>query len=260
MDLKVIYRYYASENMKGRPSYYSKDLSLGSLLRATHQAPGADVIFLVDGEVEPRVRAVMEQYGAIEFISAGTAPRAFNDAIQIPRRKQWDDDALVLLVEDDYLFRPDALAGMLDAADRFPDVDYFAPYCQAVDYPSDPHGLGGEWSEITSTTLTYAGRAGAFKKDERFQRLCVKSGADSDTALFFGLNGHRYFGWGQLLRDTFEKAPAKAMVRRVARSGVRVAVNLSIRRRPSRIRSGKPCRRWEARKASKPKGDTTRSR
>ena len=236
VDLKVVYRYYAGENMKGRPSYYSKDLALASLLRALDPAVAAEVIFMVDGEVSPRVRGVMEKYGSIVFIKGGNSPRAFCGAIPLPRTRGWADDAVVLFCEDDYLWRPDCLTQVVEGAKALPDTAYFAPYALREDFPTPPTGPGPSWLPITSTTMTFAGRVAALKQDERFMRLCVKSGAHFDTALFYALAGKPYFTWGQLARDTIEKDSLKGRAKRVARSGVRVAVNLGTRRRPARQR------------------------
>lgn len=236
MDLKVVYRYYAGENMKGRPSYYSKDLALASFLRALDPALNAEVIFMVDGEVEPRVRGVMEQYGSIVFIKGGNSPRAFCRAIPLPRTRGWADDDIVLFCEDDYLWRPDALTQLQAGAEQFPDMAYFAPYILTSDFVTRPDGSGPSWLPVTSTTMTFAGRVAELKQDERFMRLCVKAGAHFDTALFYALAGKPYFTWKQLAKDTLEQDTLKGRVKRVARSGVRVAVNLGTRRRASRKR------------------------
>ena len=50
MTLRLVYRLYGGENLKRRPSFYSKKTSMASFLHAA-EAASADVVTFVDGPV-----------------------------------------------------------------------------------------------------------------------------------------------------------------------------------------------------------------
>ena len=59
----LVLRSYGGENLKRRPSYYSKLLALTSFVRAASRLPDAEVIFLNDGPVPPLHLELMERFG-----------------------------------------------------------------------------------------------------------------------------------------------------------------------------------------------------
>jgi hypothetical protein len=64
MTLRLAYRLYGGENLKGRPPFYSKKTSMASFLQAA-EAASADVVTLVDGPVADDLRRMAASHGRI---------------------------------------------------------------------------------------------------------------------------------------------------------------------------------------------------
>jgi hypothetical protein len=64
MTLRLVYRLYGGENLKRRPSFYSKKTSMASFLQAA-EAASADVVTLVDGPVADDLRRMAASDGRI---------------------------------------------------------------------------------------------------------------------------------------------------------------------------------------------------
>src|SRR6266511_6323917 len=128
--LQVIYRSHGRENTKGSPPYYRKLLALVSLLRAAEEArEPVDLVFLNDGWIPPERLAIMRSAGeVVAEARLGGNEGSFRKALAIPRVRKWSDDDLVWFAEDDYLYDPRALAGLIGAAAAMPEADYLALY------------------------------------------------------------------------------------------------------------------------------------
>ncbi len=238
-----MYRSHGGENSKGRPAWYSKLAGLRSFCRAvqvlSEQRPdaGPDVVFLNDGPVPPQRLDVMERWGEPLTIRGGSNRRSYLQGLALARRRGWAADDLVLLAEDDYMWRPEALVALVDAArdTRHADVDYFAPYGQQV--PDD--GTPTRWAPVGSTTSTFAVRVAALRQDERLMLLCALSGGDFDHSTCLTLQGKPRFGVHDIVRH-HPPAPGTPAWRSAARGAyltvMRTAVDLRSLRRPSRRR------------------------
>ncbi|WP_106209878.1 hypothetical protein [Kineococcus rhizosphaerae] len=243
MRIHVVYRSHGGENSKARPDWYSKLVGLQSFCRAVETlasqrpAAGPEVVFLNDGPI-PRDRAqLMAAWGDPVTISAGSNRRSYLTGLSLARRRGWDVHDLVLLAEDDYLWRPETLVSLLDAAcdPRSARADYFAPYAEPV--PDD--GRPARWGPVESTTSTFAVRVGALLQDERLLQLCAYSGGDFDYASCLTLQGRRRFSLRELVSHHAEdggSSPLRALARGAYLTGMRSAVNLRSLRRPSRRR------------------------
>ncbi|GAA0302306.1 hypothetical protein [Kineococcus aurantiacus] len=243
MLIHVVYRSHGGENSKARPNWYSKLVGLQSFCRAvqtlTAQRPaaGPEVVFLNDGPLPADRAALMAAWGDPVTITAGSNRRSYLTGLSLARRRGWADDDLVLLAEDDYLWRPEALVSLLDAASdpRSARADYFAPYGEPV--PDD--GRPARWAPLESTTSTFAVRVRALRQDERLLQLCAYSGGDFDYASCLTLQGRRRFGLRELFDHHAEdggSSPLRALARGVYLTGMRTAVDLRSLRRPSRRR------------------------
>ncbi|WP_432563179.1 hypothetical protein [Kineococcus sp. SYSU DK003] len=243
MRLHVVYRSHGGENSKGRPPWYSKRVGLQSFCRAVDlvrtQRPAADteVVFLNDGPVPADRLELMRAWGDPVTIEGGSNRRSYLTALGLPRRRGWAPEDLLLLAEDDYLWRPEALVALVDAAGepRHAAAAYFAPYGQ--DVPDT--GLPVRWERLESTTSTFAVRVGAVLQDERLLRLCALSGGDFDYASCLTLQGRRRFALRELV-EHHDPAPGTPAWRNVLRRGyllgMRAAVDVRSLRRPSRRR------------------------
>ena len=240
----MVYRSHGGENAKDRPDWYSKLLGLQSFclavqaLRDQRPAAGPEVVFLNDGPIPPERAELMAAWGDPVTIQAGSNRRSYLTGVGLARRRGWGAADLVLLAEDDYLWRPEALVSLVDAAadPRSAGADYLTPYGEAV--PDD--GLPARWAPLESTTSTFAARVGALREDERLLQLCAYSGGNFDHTTCLTLQGRARFSPRELV-EHHPPAPGtpawKAGARAAYLTALRTAVNLRSVRRPSRRRT-----------------------
>ena len=179
MDLHVVYRLYGGENLKGRPSYYSKRACLASALQAATRAD-ANLVVLADGPIPDDMRAMSERWGRVVDIANGPIGMrgSFLAALNYPKEAGWPDGDLVYFCEDDYLHKPDAMVELRRAAHSIGSAHYFALYADTPQNPWAGHQqptawkahlaqMVGEtlWVNVPSVTSTFAARIGTLRKD-----------------------------------------------------------------------------------------------
>jgi hypothetical protein len=207
--LHLVYRSYGGENIKNRPEFYSKMLTLASFARAASLVTDADVVFVNDGPVPPERLALMEQSGRVLQI----APTAigmrgsYRFGLALPDREGWPDDDLVCFVEDDYLFHAEAFVALAAAAATLGEATYFAlageppvagSFAEARqrfslphDWRSAPDHLVGDWLwfNLPSTTSTFSARIGALRQDLPIFHQCMipfrRRFLDHETCLLY---------------------------------------------------------------------------
>lgn len=216
----IIYRSYGGENMKGRPSYYSKSLCLLSLLRAAEAEPSTRLIFMNDGPMpEDRLR-LMQQAGPVTTLDSVGMRRSYVAGLRLG----WsaDDvapDDVVFFSEDDYLYRPEAMTALAAAGRALPG-DYFALYGTTSGHPvsADPRGLwtprgwdevgpydaaGQKWLRGVSTASTFGARRRSLSRDRSvFLQAMLphrRSYRDHDTCLVY--QGYSPHEWGDIGRE-----------------------------------------------------------
>ena len=253
MTIHLVYRSYGGENKKRRPAYYSKWLTLSSFVRAAERLPGADVVFANDGPIPTHRLDLMS--GAGRVLSMGETPAGLRAsylyALHLPDREGWPDDDVVMFVEDDYLFTPDAILTLADAVDDLPTASYFALYGERPDYSDErdrrrasvPHGWhpqpdlvsqGRTWFNLASTTSTFAARVGDLRSDldifEQCMRPFRRRFLDHETCLIVQ-GAIPYHGWQLLsgLPDDFEPS-LRSVVRAAVLLPYRIALNRRARR------------------------------
>lgn len=204
LRLHVIYRSTGSENRKRRPAYYSKLSSLRSFLRAREACPDAgELLFLCDGPI-PRDRLeLMTRAGTIVALGGIGGQEALVAALRQPGRSGWPDDDLVYLAEDDYLYRPEAFAALVEAARSLPEIDYFA-FAGTLrgagpdDFPPErdlrfphvaPATLREGWRAGLSHTGSFAVRPAAVRRDLRLHRIALRAGGTWDHSLSLAYQG-----------------------------------------------------------------------
>jgi len=128
--LRAIYRSYGGDNRKCRPEFYSKRLALLSFIRAVRALkPGqAELIFLNDGPIQPDVLALMTQAGEVVNRPHSELRASERPELSLPSERGWPATDLIWFAEYDYLYRSDALVGLISAADAFPSATYSALY------------------------------------------------------------------------------------------------------------------------------------
>jgi len=183
VTLRLVYRCYRGENLKGRPAFYSKHLCLASFLRAAEVAD-ADVAFLNDGPLPPEMVELMRRRGEIVALAEGPIGMrgSYRAAIELPRTRRWSDDDLAYFCEDDYLHAPTAFTELSLAAEKIPTAHYFALYGSTPTHPAlgpelpltFPPGWkhrpnaevdGHRWVNVPSTASTFGARVGTLLED-----------------------------------------------------------------------------------------------
>jgi len=256
-SLRVVYRFYAGEGAKPRPSYYSKRLALASFLRA-FEALGetGSVVFVNDGLPDEDILHVMQQTGEVLYTDHGSSRNSYLAALTMPRKHGWQED-IVWFAEDDYLYAPDALTQLISAANAVSEADYFALHGSIVSNPQgcptaqtpvrvEPlHRPGGGvwldgrfWRRISAITSTFGMRREALRQDERLLWLCPWSGCAWDHTSCLVAQGYEPYPWRHLFADLIvPSTPRNQRLRRAAiKIIMRVVVNLRSHRRPSRRR------------------------
>jgi hypothetical protein len=252
MTLHLVYRSYGGENIKRRPTYYSKLLTLLSFIRAAERVPDAEVLFVNDGPIpEDRLR-LMAAAGTI--VSMGDAPAGMRAsyvfALNLPGRRGWPADDVVMFVEDDYLFAADAFVALTEAIGE-PSLDYFSLYGELPDataakdrrrfampagwHPQPDVVINGRtWFNQPSITSTFGARVGALRADRDVFDQCMRPFRRRflDHETFLMVQGAiPYHGWELVsgLPGDFEPS-----VRSIVRAAVLVPYRFAINRRARR--------------------------
>ncbi|CAA9436321.1 MAG: hypothetical protein AVDCRST_MAG35-2921 [uncultured Quadrisphaera sp.] len=258
MALHVVYRSCGGENRKDRPPYYSKLLCLVSFLRAL-EAVDADVVFVNDGPVPADRLRLMRAAGEVVQLPGVGMRGSYRSSLDLATSGRFDRRDVVWFSEDDYLYVPGALEGLLAAAAAVPEADYFALYATIRPLPlttpdgrPTPHRPAGwwdvppwlvgeqQWTRIRSTTSTFGARVGALTEDAGIFRLCMLPHRtrlrDHDTCLV--LQGFEPYSYRRLGRDAVGLASGTARQRAqsAAMAPFLLATNLRALRRPARRR------------------------
>jgi hypothetical protein len=264
MALRLLFRSYGGENMKGRPEFYSKILGLLSFLRAA-EGLNATPVYMNDGPIPPDRLRVMEATGEIVQLPGLGMRGSYLTGLRYAA-DQWDDDDVVWFSEDDYLYRPEALRRLMQAFTTIPEAEYFALYASLPTKPVEPEGYprirrpagwralspwivdGQPWVRVYSTASTFGARVGALGEDLGIFRLCMiphrRSYRDTDTLLL--VQGFEPYSYAELVRHLTGRAPGskRDRVRGVWLAPFRVATNLRAHRRAERRRllvASDPC-------------------
>lgn len=257
MRLHIVYRSYGGENMKRRPDYYSKRLSLLSFLRA-RQDVEAEVIFLNDGPIPDERLSLMQMHGEIVRLPSVGMRGSYVRALRLPQQRSWPETDLVYFSEDDYLYAPPALQYLMRAANAVSQADYFAVYGSTPRFPVYPQAeheaayprgwqhrqpiLVHDWTwvPIISHTSTFAARIKALREDMNIFRQCMlpmrNSLFDHETCVVY--QGYEPFDRRGTLRALCLAGPGllRERARETALAPFKLALNLRSHRRTTRRR------------------------
>jgi hypothetical protein len=244
--LHIIYRSYGGENLKGRPDYYTKLLSLTSFIRSFRQLDSgvAEVIFLNDGPIPQDRLRMMEQCGEVVAKSNMGLQGSWEATLAMPAERAWPENDLVWLAEDDYLYLPHALNGLIAAAEAYPAASYFGLYAMVGSrlpnggssddrVPSEAQWLQAEtklvnghtWRSATSTTATFGARVRPLVEDRTMMRLAIKAGGSWDHTLCLMYQGFAPYPMSSLVNWILDPAATKSLPQRLAISMARMGLN-----------------------------------
>jgi hypothetical protein len=257
--LHIIYRSYGGENTKDRPAYYSKLLSLLSLVRAVEEHAGrSEIIWLNDGPMPKPRLSVMERSGeVIARVKLGNKG-SLRAALSLPETRGWSQDDLVWLAEDDYLYSPAAMNGLHAATEAFPDASYFGLYASIGHRPPEggiqpeyapvPSGWqesepvlvhGRPWRRALSTCATFGAKAGALVEDRKLFHAALWTGAGWDQTMCLLYQGYQPFTWPLITGHARRAQSVWLRSRGVAIGTIRAALSIY---QAARVHSGAPAR------------------
>ena len=245
--LSAYYRVTPTSNGKPRPPWFSRPRALRSFLAACEQAGAAvDVAFVADGGVPDELAGLVAGAGPVLPVRGGSAAKSFRRLLDVATAREVGD-ALVWFAEDDYVYRPEALAQVLAAARALPQADLFGVYTpDNADWhrrhasqpglrpPEQRFDVDGQaWRRAWDSTSTFGLRAAALREDAGLLRLCSRAGGPWDHACAAAVQGVPPYPVGALHRDLFLRLSRASAGRVVSRPLLRAAVDAAARtRRP----------------------------
>lgn len=216
-ETTILYRTYSGKNNAPRPSWYSKELCLKSMLVSydlLRQQIPASLKVLFDGELSPHdewakiLKRIIEPRGVIiEKPHRGNCESTLNATYMA---SDYTNNHVVVIAEDDYLWLAPSLIGLYHALTELP-IHYATPYDHPVRYQPD-YPLGADyphwhntiyvtserhWRTQESTCMTFATTAGKLKEDLVYFEKYKDNGKGrpEDRELFRemqGLGDYRY--------------------------------------------------------------------
>jgi hypothetical protein len=252
MKLHAIYRSYGGENRKSRPAYYSKLLALASFVRAVDQLESpVGLTFLNDGPVANDAYRLMEAVGRVVSFDRLGIRGSYAKALKLAVGSNGDESDIVWLAEDDYLYRPDALARLLSAARLVPWASYFAlygtfstlePEMSGAEDRVTPRGWrdrggvtvrGHHWRHAVSTTSTFGARLPALRRDRQLFRTALYSARAWDHQTCLAYQGYVPFRGRWLLQDpsTPGSESAQSRIKVLGATPIKVVVDAMAYRR-----------------------------
>lgn len=231
------YRVTPRDNGKPRPAWFSRRASMRTFLRAAERAD-AEVVVVADGGVPPELADLVP--GRVVTVRGGSAAKSFRRVLGVAADAA---PGLVWFAEDDYVYRPEALQAVQDAADAVPGADYFGVYTPDnaawhAEHASQPARTGSRpdpgwdvdgrrWRQAWASTSTFGLRAEALREDAALLRLCSRCGGPWDHACVLATQGVRPYPWRTQHTDLHLRPSWASAGRVVSRPLLRAMVDLA---------------------------------
>ncbi|MBI2143986.1 hypothetical protein HYU17_02440 [Candidatus Woesearchaeota archaeon] len=180
-SIAFIYRSTGNESReqmlrKKRPAYFSKLACLKSFLNAANRLSGSGCkkafYFPNDSPIPEDRLSLMEKYGKIIDIGGRGNVESCRFIYELAKKQ---DTEFVYFSEDDYIYCENAFESMLDGLNSVKSADYITLYDHPDRYANIRTegmkkakvytGSYNHWRTVSSATMTWGGRAKAFRKD-----------------------------------------------------------------------------------------------
>ena len=239
MQLTAWYRVTPAGNGKPRPPWHSRRASLASFLVALGRLPDARLAYVADGGVPDELADLVAGSQVVQ-VRGGSAPASFRRLLDVAV-PQATGDGLVWFAEDDYVYAPEALERVVEAAVARPEADYLGVYTPdnaawhararsqpGRRLPEQRVDVGGTaWRRTWDSTSTYGLREQALREDARLLRLWTHCGGPWDHTTVSAVQGVPPYDPRHLYGDLFLR-PSRASAGRVlTRPLLRAAADLS---------------------------------
>ena len=232
------YRVTPTGNGKPRPHWFSERTAMRSFLTAADRVD-AEVVVVADGGVPATLHDLVP--GRVVEVRGGSAAKSFRRLLDVAGARE----GLVWFAEDDYLYRPEALEAVGEAAAALPQADYLGVYTPdnaawhararsqpARTGPLETYDVAGRaWRRAWASTSTFGLRAAALREDVGLLRLCSRAGGPWDHTCVLTVQGVPAYPWRHLYADLFLRPSWASAGRVVTRPAVRAAVDVAARRR-----------------------------
>lgn len=187
--MKIIYRIADVGYNKVKPSYITNE----NCLRNAIQVFGKEDFYVIADNVSSATQEMILNYvypDNIKYVSVGHGAGTFNLALDFALEQE--DDEIIYFLENDYLHKPESSTVLLEG------INLGADYVSLYDHPDKyiPANRGGNnfvdedggettkvylskschWKLANSTTMTFAGKVKALKRDEPVLRKWTNLG------------------------------------------------------------------------------------
>lgn len=190
---------------------------------------------VADGGLPDELRDLLPAH--VVCVRGGSAAKSFRRLLDVARAGQ----GLIWFAEDDYLYRPEALVAVRDAADAVPEADYLGVYTPdnaawhashasqpACCAPAGTWDVGGRrWRRAWDSTSTFGLRAEVLREDAALLRLCSRAGGPWDHACVLAVQGVPPYPWLDLHADLHLRWSPASAGRAVSRPLLRAAIDLA---------------------------------
>jgi len=177
---------------------------------------------VVDGDVDERLSHELNAFDQVEEIQLLGNSRAFRFALDLATSR---DFGVTYFAEDDYLWSGRSIVDTLAILRGFPEIDYASPY--AHPFLQDPtltevrrhrsrsfSANGSGWTTTPRTTMTFAVRTDALRRDAHYWQLASYGRSPKDGYSFEAIIDGRWF---RLIGNAAFRDPRRVLNARTVR-------------------------------------------
>lgn len=204
-ELQIIYRLSPPRNHAVRPSWFSQDACLKSLLQSVQFAKNKNfsvrLVAVVDGDVDVSVWRLLECFNDVVSVQVHGNSRAFRVALHEAVKGLSE---FTLLAEDDYMWRPESIYTLVQTLAALPPNIFLSPYCHPIGERSDLSDVkrhrrrdftvhGSSFHTVSRTTMTFATRTENLNRTFHLWWLASYGASTKAGYVFWALCEGRFF-------------------------------------------------------------------